>query len=404
VTSLTLPAASYGRNTECPETAVDQYQVLFQTTDFPASACTALHQLAASVQWAGGGDQEKYADCHALWPVSPQPRGLLIARLIDAGRDRLGRPHALRMDVVYVESAELVVSADEVASLLAVTAWPSLSWAGTPDGIQLTIGRPDPAVVIALAQLASEGRPFPRVFVARHPYFRASGFDLVFAPNTPSGRVSANSTANSQAPGGTTPTRSDATPSPKRAASLIGIVLLLLTLIGGGVASWCAYDHYQDLAMDRSRLQRELRDTQQTRESEALARQRISARLEDLQRKLKTEDSQVTCLTTSIAELDELLRDFKLTTPADLRTSSQAFGDAKRHNSQPAELERLRQADNTVDCCLKEMERVIKRLHEVKDILDQYRTHGPQHRAGPDTFPSGSTRKAPSTPLPQGRE
>ena len=51
------------------ESAVDSYQVLFETAGFPLSVRKALEQLAASVQWMGGGLAERYGDCFALWPV-----------------------------------------------------------------------------------------------------------------------------------------------------------------------------------------------------------------------------------------------------------------------------------------------------------------------------------------------
>ncbi len=174
----TFPSASFGRSLESSESAVDSYQVLFETAGFPPSARKALEQLAASVQWTGGGLAERYGDCFALWPVFGHG-GVLAARLIDAGRDRLGRPHALRVDAVYLDDPELLGSFAQLANTTHADAWPAGAWQGPPDGIQLEVSRVESALAAALESSAAEGRGLPRVLVAGHANFRATGFDVV---------------------------------------------------------------------------------------------------------------------------------------------------------------------------------------------------------------------------------
>ena len=177
MTPLKLPSASYGRNAESPEPGADRYQVLFQSENFPATARRALEQLATSVQWAGGGSAQCYEDCYALWPLAQEPGGALVARLMDAGCDRLRRPHALRVDAVYLESPELLDLPEPVGELMTSAAWPAKPWSGPPGSIKLELGHVNPRVTAVLEQAAASGHALPRILVAHHPNIRAHGFD-----------------------------------------------------------------------------------------------------------------------------------------------------------------------------------------------------------------------------------
>ncbi len=183
MTIISLPTAAFGK---CPRDAIDtgggprgdDYRVLFQTDDFPVVARKSLEDLAASVQWAGGGPAERYSDCFALWPIDGGEGGALMARLIDAGRDSLGRPHVLRVDAVYLAPTADPAAQQELRRTLAAllsARWPSESWAGPPTPLELTLTDGPSARFV----LFDDRRPWPRLLIADHPHCRAQGFQRI---------------------------------------------------------------------------------------------------------------------------------------------------------------------------------------------------------------------------------
>jgi len=301
---LTFPAASYGRNGESPPQAVDQYQVLFQSAAFPAKARTALEELVASVQWAGGGSADNYEDCFALWPLARSPEGALVARLMDAGRDRLGRPHALRVDAVYVEASELTTSPARLASVLSVAAWPGKPWTGDTQGITLNIGDVAGPVAAALEQaLATSG--LPRAFVARHAHFRAQGFDLVFDPDAPAGRAWASPVAT-KPPSPAEKVAGGATATPSAPSHPLSWLVAMVMILGCFVATgWWSHDRYRKLQGSYDGLRQQLNDVQGKFEDESSARRQTTASLGDLQRTLHLAQDEIARLKSENAEANE---------------------------------------------------------------------------------------------------
>ncbi len=178
VTTRAFPAACYGRGGDGPSSSHDSYRVLGHSPDFPSAAVRALEELAGSVQWSGGGSAERYSDCFALWPLDEPEQGLLLARLSDAGRDEWGRPHALRVEVVFVEACAASRAPEELAALLSPDAWPSANWPGPPEVLRLTpVDRPSRLAKV-LTQIAPTVGRLPRTLVVAHAHFRAQGFDL----------------------------------------------------------------------------------------------------------------------------------------------------------------------------------------------------------------------------------
>jgi len=312
MTSLTAPSASYGRNTESPEPGIDQYQVLFQSACFPTEARKALEHLVSSVQWAGGGTVEKYDDCFALWPVEQSPEGALVARLMDGGRDRLGRPHALRVDAVYLESFALTAAPAQLAWMLSVPAWPGEPWTGNSDGINLNIGDAEGAVATALKQALAK-RGIPRILIAHHSHFRAQGFDLIFDPEAPAGRsYAAPVEVNLSSPRENGIVEMNTVNAPEsRRISYMWIVLAVM-ILGVFGANWWGYDRYKHLRVTCSGLQRQLKDVQEKLNSETSAHDGTSARLEELEKNLEPLRSNFSELTDrfdkAARDIDQMYR------------------------------------------------------------------------------------------------
>ena len=389
MTSLAFPSASYGRNAESPEAGVDPYQVLFQSVDFPAAARKALEQLATSVQWAGGGPVEKYVDCYALWPVAQPPGGVLVARLMDAGKDRLGRPHAMRVDAAYVASAEPTTDPMQLASLLTAAAWPGEAWNGPPEGIHLGAGSPDPAVAAALEQAGSQGRGLPRAFVACHSQFRAHGFDLVFDPSSPAGRPSAkHAKAEMRLAGDAAAERLAEGPALFRRLPVAWIIAMLATLGGAALIGWWGLDRYERLEGDYSKLQGQLEDLKLNLDREISAHRETTARLVQSRQDLQAQGRELAQLSESLQELKGVLGNFKIESAADLRARLQLADDARLKSPAFGDLETVHRVDNAVNNCYEEIDKTLRTLQAAKKELEQHR-NGKTTEPGKSMPPAG---------------
>jgi hypothetical protein len=67
--------------------------------------------------------------------------------------------------------------------LMTPDAWPDDPWPGPPHSIQLNIGLSDSRVTADLEPAIASANALPRLLVAHHPHFRASGFDRRLCPS-----------------------------------------------------------------------------------------------------------------------------------------------------------------------------------------------------------------------------
>ena len=99
MTASTFEAGSFGMRPSTDGQSAG-YGILGHSTGFPAPAVEALAQLGRSFSW-GSAAEERLSSCYALGAV-PGHTGLLLARLLDVGRDDHQRPHTLRIDAVWL--------------------------------------------------------------------------------------------------------------------------------------------------------------------------------------------------------------------------------------------------------------------------------------------------------------
>jgi hypothetical protein len=125
MTPTSFPAAAYGKAAD----RRDEYGVLWTQQGFTDAAQQSLRKLARAYQFLGdrdGGDT-CYPDCFVLWPVEVGG-GWLAARLRDAGRDSLSRPHTLRIDAVFIAPSLSQDNRTGLLGFLEAGAWPSESF------------------------------------------------------------------------------------------------------------------------------------------------------------------------------------------------------------------------------------------------------------------------------------
>lgn len=116
-----IPAAAYGKSAD----GRDEYGILWTQQGFSDVAQQALRNLSRSYQFLGGDSSSaiSYPDCFALWPV--ENGGWIAARLRDAGRDSLGRPHTLRIDAVFIEANVALAERSRLIGFLEPDGWPT---------------------------------------------------------------------------------------------------------------------------------------------------------------------------------------------------------------------------------------------------------------------------------------
>ncbi len=305
MTPLRFPSASYGKNAKSSEPGADRYQVLFLSEDFPTTARRALEHLATSVQWAGGGSAQRYEDCYALWPLAKEPGGALVARIVDAGCDRLRRPHALRVDAVYVESLEILDLPEQVGELMTSAAWPAKPWPGPPGSIELELGHVNPRVTAALEQAAAAGHALPRILVADHSDLRAHGFDRIIGLS-----ASEDHSASKLVPSNVSwlvkpvpPRTIDAAPAARltKHSRLLRPLSILLAL---GIAA---------TVLLQLSTQQQLNGVERTLSGEILAHRDTDRRLLEFQQRLSLEREQGAQQSEELAEIRNIMRELKST-------------------------------------------------------------------------------------------
>ena len=202
MTVISLPTAAYGK---APD-GQDEYGVLWTQTGFIDAAQQTLRKLARAYQFLGhrdGGDN-RYPDCYALWPVEVggDGGGWLAARLRDAGRDTLGRPHTLRIDAVFINESATTRNRAELLGFLEATAWPPDSFEVSHTSFNSLPTTASPVVSRSVADFdpATSTQTILRAF---HSHGTNNRFDIVLdAEGLPaSGHLATNTVANIQARG-----------------------------------------------------------------------------------------------------------------------------------------------------------------------------------------------------------
>lgn len=145
-----IPAAAYGKSAE----GRDEYGILWTQQGFSGVAQQSLRNLSRAYQFLGGGGSSEihYPDCFALWPV--ENGGWIAARLRDAGRDSLGRPHTLRIDAVFIEANVAMAERSRLLGFLEPDGWPNDTF-----DPQVTIRSLPAAVSTRLAENLADFQP-----------------------------------------------------------------------------------------------------------------------------------------------------------------------------------------------------------------------------------------------------
>lgn len=163
VTGRPLPAGTFSSDKK------GDFRVLRQHPSFPSAATEALKALGQSMHFRGG-QAEPYHPSFAYWPTSG---GVLVARISDAGRDAMNRPHRLQIDGVWIE--EPVPASLDMAGLLSEDAWPD----SVPDDDAIAFFAAPPLSGVETA-VAAGGR----VLVATTDELIASDFETRLGPGT----------------------------------------------------------------------------------------------------------------------------------------------------------------------------------------------------------------------------
>ncbi|QGJ70971.1 Hypothetical protein PBC10988_26740 [Planctomycetales bacterium 10988] len=185
----TFPAAYYGKL--LTSGSKNQYQFLGHSSDFPQKAIFEFEQLAKSFQWKGGGGNEPYSDCFALWPL---PSGeVLVARFRDVGRDQLDRPHTVRVEAALVAKKGLSDWPQDLGRMLQAKAWPTLDEPEFSQSLSLRLDQSLPPLNGEITKVLTKAPIKHRVLITTHTFFQASQFDLV--QTLTSGEASGGSSA-----------------------------------------------------------------------------------------------------------------------------------------------------------------------------------------------------------------
>jgi len=167
---IECPAIRYGRRT----TAVnaDYYDVLWKSPDFPDDAEALFRKrVCQSVEWTWGEyDSETYPESFLFWKL-PATR-ILVARLSDAGCDSLGRPHAIGIEAIVVETDNVSMPIAEFLTRLMCTP----DWSGGM--LSEDLGEVQNVETIERYIRGDAAS----LLLASHPNFHVSGIDRVCSP------------------------------------------------------------------------------------------------------------------------------------------------------------------------------------------------------------------------------
>lgn len=175
MTPTSFPAAAYGKAAD----RGDEYGVLWTQQGFTDAAQQSLRKLARAYQFLGdrdGGDT-CYPDCFVLWPVEAGG-GWLAARLRDAGKDSLSRPHTLRIDAVFIAPSLAQDNRTGLLGFLEAGAWPSESFEESRPAFSSFPAAASPEVSRALEGIDLTTSP-PTILRAFHNQGTNSRFELV---------------------------------------------------------------------------------------------------------------------------------------------------------------------------------------------------------------------------------
>lgn len=313
--------AAYGKPTGASPADGDQYCLLFRSAGFSDAAVEALTQLAGSVQWKGQSSDRQLAPLYVLWPVGSEDRGVLAARLLDTGRDALGRAPTLRVEAVFFPSADSQSSADIAAKYLSPSGWPAAPWSGS-DGIDMaTDPMANEQLSNEVAELISKLGRIPRFLVSNHHYFFAQGFDAIHGPDgSPSDALRQRSHEFGPRPLSEPARMSDASAAPAKGRPLaLAVVCLLFAGIGllaGGVGG---------VAFERSVSRPKLQEADRMLETKNRELARTKGDLEDCESRLAAADNaakqldQLRAKEKDFEEYRQVLKEHGIIGPGELR-------------------------------------------------------------------------------------